>query len=994
MINKKLWAALIILTLVSLSIGAVSAADAESQANDDISIATSQDSSQMGGNELIQEDAKTDESTDILSSSDDEEILAGDMGISVVGGQKESYDVGEEVYLKLGTEQSSYTPADIYIQVQGGGYTDNPVGTYSQATSATGVPYTFDTPGNVSLRFVQVHYSTYYFSDYITFNVVEAGPSVAPGTFTDLKSLIDRSEGVLELPYDFTYDPEYDSGYVDGILVDKDITIKGNGHIINALKLAKIFDVYKANVVLEGVTLANGKSNNGGAIIVSNSITSLLLKDSVIKDSSSNQGGAIHVMGGTLTVENTTFTNNSANCGGAIYHNAHSSTLNVKDSSFEANKATSTGTAGGAGAIHMNSGKLNVENTDFNDNTAVSNGGAINVFNFANAINVTGSRFNRNSASDGGAIYAHLTSCDISINDSNFTENSANGQGGAAYLQGAGITSAFDNVKFADNSASYGGAFANKLSSSTIEKSIFEGNTASNQGGAIYASGKVTVNESSFAGNQASSDYNMHQIVENAISIENSNITVQAPDYNVKESYENGEDIVISGTFESGITNQPLALAYSLNGSDASASVDKNIFSIDLGNALKYGDYTISIKSFTDDAGNSYLFEPVEKAFTVKREVRTAADLQALIDNAEEGAIIELGNYSFENISNVKITKNVTIKGSEDTSISSAGDGNPIFIVPAKSENGPDSVNITGIDFKVKNGDVIVKATADNDTNPLSIDTQAISITGNTIEAADEDVVPESVIVLKLESERGVLAPTNDIVISGNAMDAGINPFDFDVTSVVSGGDVNIPAGPAKADRIETQIVYENMTSTAVDVDTDGRVGKYFYITLKDKNNNLLKNKPVQIGFNGNVYDRVTDENGQARLQINLKNAGTYTFAVSYLGDDEYNGSFIVAKIVVSKQKGSLTVPNKSYKASATSKTLTATFKSASGKLVKGKKVTFTVNGKTYSATTNAKGVATVKVSLSKKGTYSFTAKFAGNNMYAAMSKTAKLTIN
>ena len=194
--------------------------------------------------------------------------------------------------------------------------------------------------------------------------------------------------------------------------------------------------------------------------------------------------------------------------------------------------------------------------------------------------------------------------------------------------------------------------------------------------------------------------------------------------------------------------------------------------------------------------------------------------------------------------------------------------------------------------------------------------------------------------------------------------------------------------------RKETQIIYQNMTTTAVDVDTDGRIGKYFFITLKDKEGNLLKNKHVQIGFNGNVYDRDTDENGSAKLQINLKYAGTYTFAVAYLGDDEYNGSFIVAKIVVSKQTGSLTVPNKSYKASTSSKTLTATFKSASGKVVKGKKITFTVNGKTYTATTNDKGVATVKVSLNKKGTYSFTAKFAGNNMYEAISKTAKLTIN
>ena len=193
--------------------------------------------------------------------------------------------------------------------------------------------------------------------------------------------------------------------------------------------------------------------------------------------------------------------------------------------------------------------------------------------------------------------------------------------------------------------------------------------------------------------------------------------------------------------------------------------------------------------------------------------------------------------------------------------------------------------------------------------------------------------------------------------------------------------------------RTETVIDYQNMTTTAVDTKADGRIGEYFIITLKDKNGNALANKPVQIGFNGVVYDRVTDENGTAKLQINLKAAGTYTFAVAYLGDDQYNGSFVVAKITVNKQKGTLTVPAKTYKASAATKTLTATFKSAKGGLVAVKKVTFTVNGKTYTATTNDKGVATVKVSLNKKGTYSFTAKFAGDNQYAAISKTAKLTI-
>jgi parallel beta-helix repeat protein len=208
-------------------------------------------------------------------------------------------------------------------------------------------------------------------------------------------------------------------------------------------------------------------------------------------------------------------------------------------------------------------------------------------------------------------------------------------------------------------------------------------------------------------------------------------------------------------------------------------------------------------------------------------------------------------------------------------------------------------------------------------------------------------------------------------------------------SGVLQVGEEDVPSA-----REITSIEYKNMTTTAVDTKTDGRIGEYFTVTLKDSQGKAIAGKAIQIGFNGQVYDRVTDENGQAKLQINLKAAGTYTFAVAYLGDDQYNGSFIVAKIVVNKQKGSLTVPAKTYKASAATKSITATFKAASGKVVANKKITFTVNGKTYTATTNAKGVATVKVSLNKKGTYSFTAKFAGDNTYAAISKTAKLTIN
>ena len=188
-------------------------------------------------------------------------------------------------------------------------------------------------------------------------------------------------------------------------------------------------------------------------------------------------------------------------------------------------------------------------------------------------------------------------------------------------------------------------------------------------------------------------------------------------------------------------------------------------------------------------------------------------------------------------------------------------------------------------------------------------------------------------------------------------------------------------------------IKYEDMVTESVLTAIEGRVGEYFNVTLVDENNNPLVNKLVQIGFNGKIYNRTTNATGGVSLQINLKTPVNYTFAICFLGDDDYNASFEVAKITVNKKKTSLTVPNKSFKTSAKTKTLTATLKDGKGNLVANKKITLTVNGKTYSANTNSKGVASVKVSLSSKKTYSFSVKFAGDAVYGAVTKSAKVTI-
>ena len=74
---------------------------------------------------------------------------------------------------------------------------------------------------------------------------------------------------------------------------------------------------------------------------------------------------------------------------------------------------------------------------------------------------------------------------------------------------------------------------------------------------------------------------------------------------------------------------------------------------------------------------------------------------------------------------------------------------------------------------------------------------------------------------------------------------------------------------------------------------------------------------------------------------------------------------------------------------SKATKKISFTLKDSKGKAIAKKKITFKVNGKTYTAKTNSKGVATVKIVIKKKGKYTATAKFAGDTTYKAISKKA-----
>ena len=300
------------------------------------------------------------------------------------------------------------------------------------------------------------------------------------------------------------------------------------------------------------------------------------------------------------------------------------------------------------------------------------------------------------------------------------------------------------------------------------------------------------------------------------------------------------------------------------------------------------------------------------------------------------------------------------------------------------NETGPQVLPVAAnasIDLSVV-GDEVVVVLKDLDGNVISNGTLSVvvgSVSSNlTTDGAGRAVLPIGV----NETAEFTYTDANGASVSSSIVNNLIN-----ITV-----EKEVPS-PVASNRTSTRIIYENMKTTAV-AKVDGKVGKYFEVVLVDEKGNPIADKLVQIGFNGAVYNRTTNETGGVKLQINLGYEGKYTFAIAFLGDDNYTGDFQVALIEVTPHIPKLTAPAKTYKASAKTKALTATFKSANGNAISGKKISFTINGKTYTGTTNSKGVATVKISLNKRGTYQATAKYAGDGMYKETSTKFKVKIS
>ena len=331
------------------------------------------------------------------------------------------------------------------------------------------------------------------------------------------------------------------SGNNTNILIEKNLTIKGNGPakdiIIDGQGLYRIFRIgNNINITFSNITFTNAYFNgNGGAIWSNNENTRMTFISCIFTNNRGANGAAIYNKGHNLNITDSTFKNNTGTTTAGAISNDNANNLSITNSNFIENSGNS------GGAIHNNRGNnSNVVNCTFDSNNVTGYGGAI-YSQYASGVNfnIVNSTFKNNKANYAGAIYGIASL--ININNSTFLGNNATNSGGAILDRGGLVN--INNSVFKNNKANNGGALANEVNGGIIiANSNFTENDATSNGGAIYNSrGSIEIQGSNIINNtkgifisSASADavINYNRIFNNTdYDLENSGAVVDA-DYN------------------------------------------------------------------------------------------------------------------------------------------------------------------------------------------------------------------------------------------------------------------------------------------------------------------------------------------------------------------------------------------------------------------------------------------------------------------------------
>jgi len=818
-------------------------------------------------------------------------------------------------------------------------------------------------------------YIAFFDTEYAEFQKINRTITItAPEhTFWFLNYTINGNDNpVIELSHDFYFDPAYDAAFVNGIVINRPVTIKGNGTAIDAKRQARIFYVQSANAVLENLTLKNAHSNSrGGAVYFSN--TGSVTNCNFTNNSASGNGGAVYFYDeGTGSVTNCNFTGNSASGDGGAVEFENSG--NVTNCNFADNSASR------GGAVYFSSTGT-VSNCNFVDNTVTMYyGGAVY---FHSTGNVTNCNFTNNTAIYGGSVFfydeGNVTNC-------NFIDNSATLNGGAVYFYlgtGSVTNCNFTNNKATRNGNYEGGGAVYFYDEGTVTNCNFTNNTATSQGGAIRFRGTGTVTNCNFTGNNATNGSAIYFYSTSATkTVSNSRFLNNRANAEALEITKNDNNITITFTGRNNLLN---------------AIYSREDAEVAFNNVTYWGAKGITTVSAKLSGSNKAAGQNITVGVVVNNELVLS---DVIITNESGMIVLDISageNYYIgvrHDADSYYTEAEKTISNNINVNVTSQTTTNKTVNITAKS-NIFSEVMPGKLLFILPNGTQIEATYGANGTwwaehtfdaygeykinaTYVGLDNVTINNGTITINKVNSTITLDNIVLDYGETKNVTVTTTgatgitakidgNDVTVINNytiqipVLDAGT--YNLTVTTIPD--DDHNPV----TKEVNITVNRVNSTLTLDDVVLDYGESKNITVTTEGATGITAKIDGVNVTVNGYT------------IPISGLGAGNYTLTVTTIADKNHNNITKNATITVNKVNGTLTV-NDVVLDYGESKNITVTTEGATGITAKIDGVNVTVNG------------YTIPISGLGAGNYTLTVTTIADKNHNNITKNATITVN
>lgn len=361
-------------------------------------------------------------------------------------------------------------------------------------------------------------------------------------------------------------------GISDNILVNggNTVTLSGN----NA---SRLFFVNSGGMLtLNNITITKGFASGDGGAIRNEGILNLTNAKLIDNHVTNGSGGAIFSRG-AINITNSEFANNSATNGGALYLKWGNADALIQGSNFHDNATDSLITGWGGAVLAFDGGWATIGTTTFRNNKAGYGGALFNYYGtlqlYENCL-LTGNE--GLGYGGGGAIYSEadpsVIPTNLLLDHATLSGNKSSENGGGAIHNKLGKLWLKDVTLDNNTSLGDGGGIFLQDGSMTLTNVTLSGNTATGNGGGIKSNGGIdaTLTNVTLSSNSAGGDGGGIDNFNSLVSLANVTLSGNtAPGtggiHNKNTTITLKNTLVAKGTSGTNCSNEATALTYAFN---------------------------------------------------------------------------------------------------------------------------------------------------------------------------------------------------------------------------------------------------------------------------------------------------------------------------------------------------------------------------------------------------------------------------------------------